>query len=62
MSKEFRNISVAFTVLDYERIRDNGYDLYADDVVEELSDVIEVAIGQWYHHRGHLLLAGEPLL
>ncbi len=63
MSKEFRNISVAFIVNDHDRILGStGTYMYADDVVEELSDVIQDAITEWYHSRGRLLLAAEPIL
>lgn len=62
MSKEFRSVSFAFTVNDYERLPEkNGEQMYADDVVDELYDVLCDAIDQWYAERGHELLASPPV-
>lgn len=58
MSKEFRSLSYGFTVLDCEDLPPGWY---ADDVVNELDDVIQEAISVWYNTRGYQLLTGEPV-
>ena len=62
MSKEFRNVSFAFTVNDSEHIADNiGSVMYADDVVDEIYEVLNEALMDWYSSRGYMLLASEPV-
>lgn len=62
MSKEFRQISVACTVNDPEHLPlKNGEQMYADDVIDELGDVVCEAVMAWYRRRGHQLLACEPI-
>lgn len=63
MSREYRNLSIGFTVLDYEHLPEKeGEQMYADDVVEELAGVLEDAVKYWYSVRGKNLLASEPIL
>ncbi|MFL5911258.1 MAG: hypothetical protein ACJ768_11880 [Gaiellaceae bacterium] len=63
MSRELRDLKVAFTVDRPEHLPlKNGEPMYADDVVEEISDVIEAALGIWYQGRGRDLLSGEPIV
>lgn len=63
MSREFRQLTVAFTVHKSENLPlKDGEQMYADDVCAEISDVIGAALSDWYHARGHELLAGEPIL
>ena len=62
MSKEYRSISLGFTVLDCEDLpAKNGVPMYADDVAEEISEVVKAAVWKWHQERGHLLLACEPV-
>lgn len=62
MSKEFRSVSFAFTVNDYERLPEkNGEQMYADDVVDEIYEVLNESLMDWYAERGHELLASEPV-
>lgn len=62
MSKEFRQFTMGYTVLDYENLPEkDGEQMYADDVSEELGDVIWVAVREWYARRGKDLLACEPM-
>lgn len=63
MSKELRRIEIAFTVNSYELLPPkDGEQMYADDVVSELRDVIAEAVNTWYGERGKGLLACEPIL
>ncbi len=55
------NLSVGFTANDPDHLpAKNGEQMYADDVAEELSDVVQAAVTVWYQQRGHQLLACEP--
>lgn len=56
MSKTFRQFGVGVTV----RCDDLPNDMDDDDVVDEMRDVVEKAIGEWYVSRGHEFLACEP--
>lgn len=57
MSKTFRQFGVGVTVLDYE---DLPGDMNDDDIVNEMCDVVQKAIDEWYASRGHEFLACEP--
>jgi len=61
MSREIRTAIVAFTVHKSEHLPlKNGEQMYADDVAEEVIDVVQQALDAWYAKRGNLLLACEP--
>ena len=61
MSKELRRIEIACTVHSSEHLPvKDGEQMYADDVIAELSDVVQAAVTAWYEQRGHDLLACEP--
>jgi len=63
MGGEIRRMEVVVTTLDYEKLpphRDTGEQMYANDVVEEVSKVVETALAAWYKHRGRHLLGCEP--
>ena len=63
MSKELRHIQIALTVHSYEHLPfKDGEQMYADDVVAELEDVVAAAVSAWYIKRGKDLLACEPIL
>lgn len=63
MSKEQRHIQVGLVVNDYENLPlKHGEQMYADDVVEEVAAIVNVAVTAWYQIRGHMLLACEPIL
>ena len=63
MSKELRQLTVAFTVHSSEHLpMKSGEQMYADDVHDEVRDVISTALAAWYGARGHELLACEPTL
>jgi hypothetical protein len=61
MSREFRQITIGFTVnkLEHLPVKD-GEQMYADDVHSELRDVVSAAVTAWYQSRGVDLLACEP--
>lgn len=59
MSKTYLQLGVGMTVLDSEDLPD---DMDADDVANELRDVLQKAADAWYAERGHQLLACEPTL
>lgn len=62
MSKEFRQFSMGYTVLSCDNLPEkDGEQMYADDVTEELSDVVWAAVSEWYERRGKDLLACEPV-
>lgn len=62
MSKELRHVEVALVVNDPDHLpHKNGEQMYADDVVAELRDIVRGAVTAWYHMRGHDLLASEPI-
>lgn len=55
------SFSVGFTAYDSDRLPEkDGEQMYADDVAEELSDIVQAAVTAWYQRRGHQLLACEP--
>lgn len=61
MSKTYMSISVGFTAYDSDHLPEkNGEQMYADDVADELSDIVQAAVTAWYEQRGHQLLACEP--
>lgn len=61
MSKEFRRIGISCTVHSWEHLPEkDGEQMYADDVVSELSDVVQAAVTAWYEQRGNQLLACDP--
>lgn len=63
MSKELRHIKIACTVHSSDNLPEkNGEQMYADDVIEEMQDVIGVALDTWYQQRGRELLATEPMV
>jgi len=63
MSKELRHIGIACTVHSPEHLpTKDGEQMYADDVVEEMQDVIGAALDAWYQQRGRELLATEPMV
>lgn len=59
MSKTHMTFGVELTVNDLEDLPD---DMDANDVVDELRDVLQKAANAWYAKRGHQLLACEPTL
>lgn len=63
MSAELRGLSIAFTVRTPDHLPKlpNGEQMYADDVSEELSDVVWAAVREWYASRGKDLLRCEPV-
>jgi hypothetical protein len=55
------SFSVGFTANSTDNLPvKDGEQMYADDVAEELSDVVQAAVTAWYQQRGHELLACEP--
>lgn len=62
MSKELRRIAISCTVHSWEHLpaKEDGEQMYADDVISELSDVVQAAVTAWYEQRGNQLLACEP--
>lgn len=55
------SLSVGFTAYDSDHLPvKDGEQMYADDVAEEVSDVVQAALAVWYEQRGHQLLACEP--
>lgn len=64
MARELHHVSVAFTVDKPERLPllPDGEQMYADDVVAEVSDVIAKAVDAWYQARGKDMLCCEPTL
>lgn len=63
MSRTLRDIKVSFVVDRPEHLPEkNGKPMFADDVVEEISDFIEQALTTWYAGRGQELLSSEPMI
>lgn len=63
MSKTLMQITVGFTALDSEHLPEkDGEQMYADDVANEVSDVVQAALTEWYEQRGRDLLACEPIV
>lgn len=61
MSRELRHVEVAFTVNKPEHLSfKDGEQMYADDVAEEVRDMVNAALKTWYEARGSELLACEP--
>lgn len=61
MSSTFMNVSVGFTALDPDHLPEkDGEQMYADDVAEEVSDVVNAALAAWFERRGRVLLACAP--
>lgn len=62
MSRERRSVEVSFVVSKPEHLpSQNGEQMYADDVAQELREVIGTAVDAWYQNRGEELLEAEPL-
>lgn len=59
MSKTFRQLGIGLTVHRPEHLSDGMGD---DDVVNELRDVVQDAVGKWYAERGYEFVAGEPVV
>ncbi|MGW0821821.1 hypothetical protein [Streptomyces sp. NPDC002845] len=63
MSKEARHIEIACTVHSPDNLPlKDGEQMYADDVIGEMQDVVSAALTEWYQQRGHQLLTHEPLV
>jgi hypothetical protein len=63
VSRELRRVEVTVTVLDCEHLPEkDGQPMYADDVMDEIRNVIAAALTGWYEQRGHDLLAHEPII
>lgn len=63
MSKEYRTLTIGFTVKDCEDLPErDGEQMYADDVAEELATFIETGLRFWYATKGKDLLVTEPTL
>jgi hypothetical protein len=63
VSRERRHVEVSFTVNDPDHLPPKGGErMYADDVAEELRDVVQAAVDAWYQRRGRELLCSEPLI
>jgi hypothetical protein len=63
MSRERRHIEIAFVVEKPEHLpSQDGEQMYADDVVQELREVVIAAVAAWYQVRGKDLLTHEPLI
>ncbi|MFE2407064.1 hypothetical protein ACFXDE_01835 [Kitasatospora sp. NPDC059408] len=61
MSRELRHVEFTVTILDCEHLPEkDGRQMYADDVVQEIRDVVAATVTAWYQQRGHALLAYEP--
>lgn len=61
MSRTLGDARVCFTVSKPEHLPEkNGEQMYADDVVEELSGALDRFLGTWYTERGHELLSSPP--
>lgn len=62
MGGEFRRIEVSLSIPDCEHLPrlTDGSHMYADDVVQEVSAVLQAAIDTWYETRGKDLLDTEP--
>lgn len=62
MGGEFRHVEVSLSIPDCEhlpRLAD-GRRMYADDVVQEVTAIIQGAVDSWYETRGYALLDTEP--
>ncbi|MFF9215616.1 hypothetical protein [Streptomyces viridosporus] len=63
MSKERRHVEIACTVHSPDNLpAKDGEQMYADDVVQEMREVVSAALDEWYKRRGHELLTYEPLV
>jgi hypothetical protein len=63
VSKELRHVEIACTVHSVDNLpTESGEQVYADDVVAEMRDVITAALTVWYQQRGRQLLASPPLV
>lgn len=61
MSKTLTGFKVSFTVRSSEHLPEkNGEQMYADDVADEVRDIVRAAVNEWYEQRGRELLACEP--
>ncbi len=56
-------VSVSVTVHSPEHLPvKGGEQMYSDDVIIEMRDVIQDAVDLWYACRGYSLLACEPIV
>ncbi|MEU5077090.1 hypothetical protein AB0G76_36910 [Streptomyces asoensis] len=63
MSKERRDVTVAFTVHSVDNLPlKDGEQMYADDVEVEVREAVERAVAEWYQRRGHHLVTYEPMV
>ncbi|MFE1925810.1 hypothetical protein ACFW91_24965 [Streptomyces asoensis] len=63
MSKERRDVKVAFTVHSADNLPlKDGEQMYADDVEVEVREAVERAVTEWYQRRGHHLVTYEPMV
>ncbi|MFM9542311.1 hypothetical protein [Streptomyces turgidiscabies] len=63
MSKEQRDLKIAFTVHSPDNLPfKDGEQMYADDVEIEIRDVVERAVAEWYQQGGHQLVTYDPLV
>lgn len=63
MSKTIGGVSVSVTVHSPEHLPvKNGEQMYSDDVIIEMRDVIQDTVDTWYALRGCDLLACEPIV
>lgn len=61
MGRELRRVQVSFTTHKSEHLpMKDGEQMYADDVAQEVSDVVSAALTSWYAERGAALLSCEP--
>jgi hypothetical protein len=61
MSKTLTGFNVSFTVHSVDHLPEkDGEQMYADDVADEVRDVVQAAVNEWYERRGRELLACEP--
>lgn len=62
MARERRSLEVSILVSKSDHLpQKNGEQMYADDVVQELREVLGKAVDAWYQTRGKELLDTEPL-
>jgi len=63
VSKELRDIKVAFTVHSPDNLPlKDGEQMYADDVEVGLRDAVQAAVTAWHAQRGHELVTHEPIV
>lgn len=63
MSKELHDFEIVAIVHSVDNLPlKDGEQMYADDVVQEMREVVIAALDEWYQQRGHELLTHEPLV